>query len=225
MMETYEEKIVRLYERLGERMVIVGHSLGALVAEMAGLRHPDKVAAVIMIAGAHEGISINTPSSLALIRLLNRPESRHIDSRSDFMQEHRENVANLWSPDVQHTSISPLLDDLILLPQGLRAELPEGQTARKLIAAPDRAPVRFVLRMIPGMPNSVELLPSRPTTHYDIPVAPAVVSEVEETRRVAATNDELTVVRSRRRLYDGSRSRRVAHELRAGWDISKPAAA
>ncbi|HVW23382.1 MAG TPA: alpha/beta hydrolase [Candidatus Saccharimonadales bacterium] len=225
MLDIYEEKLVNIYEKLGGPMVVVGHSLGGLVAEMAGLRHPDKVAAVVMLAGAQEGIARHTPSSYALVRALNRPETRHINRRSDFMQGHRENVSKLWSPAVGHYAISPMVDDLILPPQGLRAKLPEGQTAHRYVAAPDSRAARFLLRMVPGMPSDVEILPSRPTTHYDLPLAPAVVKHVTEIRRVAATGDELATVRTHRRLYDGSRSRRVAHELRAGWDISDPAAA
>ncbi|HET7060000.1 MAG TPA: alpha/beta hydrolase [Candidatus Saccharimonadales bacterium] len=163
--ETYgklEEKLIETHERLdGQRAVLAGHSLGGLMTTMLALEHPDKVSDAVCMAGLQEGIKYDTLTTHALRLLLRHPPGEEdIGYDSDFMTRHKERIAKEWSPDTSLHLVSPSYDDLLLHPQGLRVELPDGQKSQKRVVGPPLPGAEFVLRRIPGMPKDVKLLGS-----------------------------------------------------------------
>lgn len=183
MYKRFEDRFLSAHDKINERVVVAGHSLGGLAAAMVGLEHPDKVAAVVCIAGAQSGIKQETAGTLALRRWINMPHvDKHISHDSGFMNEFKERIASEWSPDVSLHLISTPFDDLIVAPQGLGIELPEGQEPSRLLAAPNLPFVHRALRNLPGLPKGTRILNSRPTTHYDIPRASAVINYTRNVR-------------------------------------------
>lgn len=195
-----EEELIVGYERLGARVALVGHSLGGLVATMLALEHPDKIASVIAVAGAQEGIKRETPSSKAL-RILLRGAAGQEDIKhdSEFMTKHKAQVAADWSPDTSLHLVGTVFDDLLLAPQGLGLELPAGQQAEKRIITGPLPGAGRLIRLIPGMPEEVQVLKSRrPVGHIDAIMSGAVVDYARQARRDAAGAEpiDLTPVNS-----------------------------
>lgn len=183
MYKRFEERFIGAQEKIGRPVTVAGHSLGGLMATMVGVEHPDKVDDVVCIAGAQIGVRQESPTTKLLRHWVNRPEeARHIRHDSDFMQEHHHNISTRWSPDVRLHLISPTVDDLIPDQRGLKVELPEGQTADRLIAAPPILGVMRLLRAASRLPEDTRLLPSRPTGHVDIAIAGAMVNYAKSVR-------------------------------------------
>lgn len=181
-----ESQIAATYERVGRPIVVAGHSLGALMATKFGVNNPEMVADVICLAGAQEGIKRETPASFALARLLGSPPGRRLlQHDSDHMMEHKEKVARDWAPEVGLHLISPTVDDLLVLPQGLGLELPAGQKPeRRVVGWPG---MTWLLRLIPDMPKDTKVLRSLIfADHYNIPLNPAVIGYTRAVRRAAA---------------------------------------
>lgn len=177
-----EEDFVATQEKLEEKVVLVGHSLGGLMAIKLGLEHPDKTASVVSLAGIQEGIRSLTPTGKLLKWMLkNPPEAENLHPDSDLMQEHKKKIAAEWSPDTSLHLRSPTFDHLIPLPQGLCLELPDGQQpSRKVVGPPGMG---FLLRRISDMPRDVDILPSLPTGHEDMAISLAVIRETRRIRR------------------------------------------
>lgn len=190
MFEELSSQIIKVYERLEEPPVVVGHSLGGLMATKFAVEHPDKVSAVVCLAGLQEGIKDETPSSFLLNLALGKPAGRQlIQHDSDHMTAHKQKVAEDWPADVPLHLISTPIDDLLLFPQGLGLELPEGQEPqRRVVGLPGTG---FLLRLIPGMPKNTRILRSPVlANHYDIPVNIGVLRYTRAIRRTVAANAE-----------------------------------
>jgi hypothetical protein len=196
MFDQLASQVIGAYERLEEPPVLVGHSLGGLMATKFGLEHPDKVSAVVCLAGVQEGIKHETPSSFLLNRFLGSPPGRQlIQHDSDHMTAHKQKIAEDWSADVPLHLISPTFDDLLLLPQGLGLELPEGQEPqRRVVGLPGTG---FLLRFIPGMPKNTQILSSPAlASHVDIPANIGVIRYTRAIRRAVASNVEPLILSS-----------------------------
>lgn len=190
-----EAKVLKAQERLQERIVLIGHSMGGLIATMIGLEHPDKVSGVICLAGLQEGIRHETLSSLILrTALRNPPGGEDIKHDSDFMKKHKQRIATDWSPDTSLHLVSPTIDDVLLLPQGLGLEMPAGQTADRRYAGLPLPGVEFLLRRVPGMPKDIKLLASIPTSHADIAISPNVVGYTRRLRVPPAVDSEISKI-------------------------------
>ena len=188
MFEELSSQLINASERLEEPPVVVGHSLGGLMATKFAVEHPDKVSAVVCLAGLQEGIKHETPSSFGLNLLLGRPPGRQlIQHDSDHMTAHKQKIANDWSADVPLHLVASPIDDLLLFPQGLGLELPEGQEPeRRVVGLPGSG---FLLRFVPGMPKNTQILGSPViANHYDIPANISVNRYTRAVRRAVAAN-------------------------------------
>ncbi len=185
-----ESQLLSAYERLEEPMLLLGHSIGGLFGTMFALRQPDKTADVVCLAGAQEGIAQETPSSWALRKLLGNPEAgEQLRADSDFMRQHRQHVTESWPTNVSLHLISPTVDDMLLAPQGLGLQLPQGRQPERQFVAPPVWGMHQAIRRIPGMPSDVQLLPSwRPVGHVDIPSSGAVITYVRNLAALATAN-------------------------------------
>jgi pimeloyl-ACP methyl ester carboxylesterase len=190
--EELGSQLMALYEQLDERLVVVGHSMGALMGTMVAVEHPEIIAGVVCLAGAQEGIKQETPFSFALRHALGNPETAAmIQHDSGFMQEHRQRMATEWSADTSLHLISPTIDGLLVLPQGLGIELPKGQQPQRRVVCAPIPGMRHLLRAIPDMPQDVEILPSLlPAGHIEIPMSGPVIKYTESVRRAAVMEPE-----------------------------------
>lgn len=191
MYDRLEQQIASLHEKLQRPIVLAGHSLGALMATKFGADHPEMVSDVACLAGVQNGIKQETPSTRALAYALGHPPGKKLLRHdSDHMTAHRETIAKKWSPDVTLHLLGSLIDDLVVTPQGLNLELPEGQKPeRRVVWLPFTSPA---IRRIPGMPKDVEVLrsPLLCVDHYFFPLNPAVIRYVRQVRKAAVGNFE-----------------------------------
>lgn len=183
-MEEQAEKVFDMNER--RRLVVIGHSFGALLATKLGLNRPDIVAEVKDLAGLQGGYR-NTIGVKAVKMMVGTNKGME-DGKSDskHMEAFHEEIASEWSPDVGLTIDSALLDICFPLPQGLNIELPEGQQATRRVVGPMVPFLLERLKLIGGMPQDVELL-----TSWDTPVTehiflPAWRVEVADTWQMRA---------------------------------------
>jgi len=188
-----ETDIEQACDKLDERAVLIGHSLGGHVAVRFGLEHPDKVAAVVSLAGAQMGVKQETPSIRGLTRILGSPQGR-IDMQHDstYMTEHLDRVASEWSPEVDLHLIAATIDDMFPGGHSLGVQLPEGQEVhRRVVGWPGST---FMNRLLfSGMPAGTKAIHSiLPTSHYDIPRNPSVINYVRGVRLVAKYSETLT---------------------------------
>jgi pimeloyl-ACP methyl ester carboxylesterase len=66
---TYSDQVVRFLDTLGiDQIVLVGHSMGGMVAMQTALDHPDRVSQVVTVGAPFEGSSLSW-----LLKLTNRP--------------------------------------------------------------------------------------------------------------------------------------------------------
>lgn len=187
-----KEQLHTLHERLEERVVLFGHSLGALMAIRLGLENPDMVSDVECLAGIQDGVDEFTFSGKALKKLLGSPDhAENLLRGSDFMTEHRREIATEWPAQVPLHLISPTHDVLIPAPQGLEVELPAKQQPNRLIVVP-RVPGLHsgIRKKTEHLPNVKELRPLLPAEHVDLPICPAVILHTRQIRRAAAENTE-----------------------------------
>lgn len=177
------ESLENIHEQLDRRrMLIVGHSLGGLIATRAAVERPDLVQSVISLGGAHSGYSRETPATLALRHCLGNPkEAKHLRHDSSFMQEHQEKMASEWPSDVPLHIISSPVDVLVVPPQGYDVNLPNGRQPEKRLLVPPVHAAEWVLRRHLGVQNDVKALRTwHPTEHLNLPRVPAVASYVRE---------------------------------------------
>lgn len=191
-----EEQLAKTYERLEERVVLFGHSLGGLMVTELALDNPDKISSVICLAGAQDGIKKLTPTGKILKRFLGNPEhSADLFHDSDMMTEHRERIATEWPSHISLHLISPTYDDLIPAPQGLGLELPEGQQPQRRIIVPRLPGVEFGIRArTKDVPNVRWLRPILPAGHVDIAICPPVIAYTRKVRRAAVESLETATV-------------------------------
>lgn len=185
-----EEQLVETHQRLEERTVMFGHSLGALMATMLAIEHPDKVSGVICLAGVQDGVTTETWAGTILrLGLRNPPGAEDLKAESDFMQSHKKNMATRWSPNTSLHLISPTYDQLIPSPQGLGVILPSGQSPEKRYVVPSGLP-KFIAQRLLRMPASAEPLRGISVEHVTIALSPSVIRYSREVRRAAANCTE-----------------------------------
>lgn len=192
MQEQFESFLVRAYERIGQPLVVGGHSLGGLAATKVALSHPDKVASVVCLAGAQDGVKHKTPSARALELYIGRRDiTELIYHDSDYIQQHRQSMAANWPAEVPLHLLSATADDIIW-DHGLSVELPAGQMPVRRIVAPGWAErLGIMQRMNPSRPaDTVRLASDRPTGHVDLPLAGAVIRYVQELRGQSIGHEE-----------------------------------
>ncbi len=188
--EYIEPGLLRAHQRLEERMVLVGHSMGGWAVTRFGLEHPDKTAAVICEVGAQDGIPHETPATFVIGKLLGDPVAKEeIRHGSDFMVRHRRRIATEWSPQTSLHLIVSTGDAVVRTPHGLGLELPGDQEPdRRYIAMPFPG-VLFLARQIPGIPKDVQLLPSLTLAgHMDTPLCLSAIAYTRQVRRAVAQN-------------------------------------
>ncbi len=179
------EHLLRVHEAVGERkMLLVGHSLGGLVATMYAYEHPETVAGVICIAGAQEGIKHNTLAMRALMRAINNPEATDmVRYDSGFMEEHRDRVENEWPSGVALHAVATAHDVLLPAPHGFGLR-PNGEPSTNHLFMSHgyglTLPGRALLRRLPE--NTGITSTFYPTEHLAIPLIPPVVAYVAQVR-------------------------------------------
>ena len=189
------DKFDRLHEATDSRFYVVGHSLGGALATLLALERPDAVEGVACLAGAQEGVHPKAIMAWALkAGFYNRKKelTRYADDihpESDFIQKLKTRMAQDWSEDIPLTlySAPPLADILVSAPQGLRAQLPEGQTPERLVVTPNvnifGKKTLDLVRRFPAMPQDVEILHSKvPAGHINMPRLDAVKNHVNQKR-------------------------------------------
>lgn len=195
MYDRLESQVLKLYEKLQKRLVGVGHSLGGLMLTKLAANNPEIFSDAICLAGAQEGIEHDTPGSLALARVLGQPPGRKLlQHDSPHMTQHREAIATRWSSDVGLHLIGSPVDDLLLPPQGLGLELPEGQMPeRRIVGPPGTA---WLLGRITDLPEGTKTLRSGPflIDHYSIPLNPSVIQYTQSVRKAAVAQAEIAEI-------------------------------
>jgi hypothetical protein len=189
-----EEQLGVLHERLEERVVLFGHSLGALMATKLALDNPDKISAVECLAGVHDGVDELTFSGRLLKRILGSPDhAEDLLSESDFMTVHRAQMATAWPADVPLHLVSPTHDMLIPAPQGLEVALPEEQGPERLIVVPHAPGLKASIREKTAHLDVSELRWLLPADHVSIAVSPPVIGHTRQLRReVGAEKSAIT---------------------------------
>lgn len=176
------DTLSRLYGIFGQRMHLVGHSLGGLFATRVTLGNPNIVASVTCIAGAQEGIKQETPASLALRYVLGNPhEAKLLKHDSEFMQDHTGRVATEWPENVPLHIISTVKDPLIVPPQGFGLH-PRNQQAHKKLVVPKLGVARLpFLHIINNQPEDVEFMAThQPAGHASIVRASVVLRYISD---------------------------------------------
>lgn len=183
MIGELDEQLTEIHQRLEEPVVLVGQSLGALMAEKLALSNPKRVRAVELLAGAHDGIRHLTATGKILHKALGDPDTaQDLFADSDFMAGHREDRAANWPRQIPHRVIAPTYDDLIPAPQGLQLDFPNPE---------HESEIRVVKPLLPRMSFGIEgrtqgiegikwLRPIFPAGHIDIAICPPVVSGIHE---------------------------------------------
>ncbi|WP_406045658.1 alpha/beta fold hydrolase [Micromonospora sp. NBC_00898] len=120
----HADDLIAVLDHLGlDRAPIVGHSMGAFVAAVTALRHPDRVSSVLLVDG---GITLQVPDGAdidAILQAVIGPAMRRLqmtfDSEQaylDFWRVHPA-LAAAWSPAVRDYA----LRDLVGEPPALRS--------------------------------------------------------------------------------------------------------
>lgn len=183
---TIDAQLLEICAALTTRPVVVGHSLGAHPGVKFGLKHPDIPSEIVCLAGAQEGIGSATPSIKLLARFLGNPHGRKdLEHDSPYMEAHREEIAESWSPEVGLHLVAATVDDMFPGGHGLGIELPDGQEPhRRIVGIPGIT--RLTRSLFPRVPaNTQDLVSLIPTSHYDIPRNRSVINYIRGIRLVA----------------------------------------
>jgi hypothetical protein len=185
MREELTDRLEKLYDKLGSRkMLLVGHSLGGLMATMSAVERPEMVAGVVSLGGVHAGYDRETTAVKALRRAVgNPPHAKILRHDSDFMLEHTSRMAKEWPKDVPLHVISTPFDVLVVPPQGFGVELAHGAPDERLVIPPGPL-LESAIRKWLKIPCGVNALRSTyPTEHINLPRNPQVANYIERCRR------------------------------------------
>ncbi len=196
MYKHLEEGLEEAYDQFGQPMVVAGQSLGGLFATKLGVNHPEKISAVVCLAGVQAGLRDWKPAARVLKRALGNPvTAEDLLEDSAHITEHKEQVASEWSPGTTLHLVSPTTDILVHTQQGLKLELPEGQEPEKRVVVPRIAVAPFVprrmgeygVRKALDIPDDAELIQNFwwHADHFNIATIPAVISYIRGVRREA----------------------------------------
>jgi pimeloyl-ACP methyl ester carboxylesterase len=127
---TYSDQVVRFLDELGiDRIVLVGHSMGGMVAMHTALAHPERVSRVVTVGAPFEGSSLSW-----LLKLTNHPRIAQIFARWPWMRRtafrfflgHTEDPSMQEVIDASLKSEATTLNSTIrsMLRTDLRPELP-----------------------------------------------------------------------------------------------------
>jgi len=190
MYKHMEEGFEEAHDELGEPIVVASQSLGGFFATKLAVEHPEKIAAVVCLAGVQAGLPRWKPAARILKQALGNPETaKDLLEDSAHIAEHKEKVANEWSPNTALHLISPTTDMLVPIQQGLKLELPPGQEPEKRVVVPRFVP-DAVSRRVLGIPDDAELIQNSlwVADHFNIAWTPAVISYIRKVRREAASS-------------------------------------
>lgn len=188
MHEETNERLTTMHERLdGRKMLLVGHSLGALLVTKVAVERPDLVAGVVALGGVHEGYRQDTPGTHLLKLFLGRhPQAGHLRHDSDYMLEHKEDMNTKWPEDVPLYIISTPLDQLIVPPQGFGVTPGKSEVHKRLVIPPILG-LETVLRKTMGIEDDVEMMRSLyPTEHLNLPRNPDIANYIQVARHAIA---------------------------------------
>lgn len=184
MHEEINERLTTMHERLDDRkMWLVGHSLGGLIATKAAVERPDLVAGVVSLGGVHEGYRRDTLGTHALKMFLGRhPQAGHLRDDSDYMLEHKEDMATKWPEGVPLLIVSTPFDQLIVPPQGFGVKAGESEVHKQLVI-PRIPGFETAVRKVMKIDDDVEMLRSHyPTEHLNLPRNPDIANYVDQAR-------------------------------------------
>ena len=183
------ERVLRVADRLGEKIYGVGHSLGGLLLTWAAMDNPDVFAGVTCVAGAQEGIRKHTLASKGLRWIAGSPkEAELLRHDSSFMQEHLAQVEEEWPEGVLLDIASTSLDEVIVAPQGFGLR-PKGQEpSKRLIVSSWHAVDPITRHIMRKMPEGVKpLRTSAPIVeHVNIVRSRVLLDHVDRRRRAIA---------------------------------------
>jgi pimeloyl-ACP methyl ester carboxylesterase len=200
----HAEDVVALLDARGiERAVVAGHSMGAYVAALAAVRHPDRVTSVIMVDG---GLAFPLPPGTDVDELLTRllgPAIARLDTTFDspddyraFWQKHPA-FGFEWTPALEAYLMHDLVGDgpyrSSCVAEAIRADGADMFAGPEATAAIHRLPVpglllwaeRGLLNQTPGAYTaentadlSVPAVNVPDTNHYSILVEPGPAAVV-----------------------------------------------
>jgi pimeloyl-ACP methyl ester carboxylesterase len=175
------EAILRVHDDGKERkMLLVGHSLGALIATDFACEYPETVAGVICLAGVQEGVKHQTLAMKKLVQFINNPAATDmVKHDSTFIQEHRERVENEWPESVPLHVVAPAIDVLLPPPHGFRLR-PNGlPTTNRLVVPTFAADWNQVRRRQARSPINTETIETPFLAgHVNFPNIPEVIKYV-----------------------------------------------
>ncbi len=161
----------RVAEQVQGPLDAEGHSLGGPILIHTVLERPDLFKSVTIHGGVNFGVTKMTPGALILEKTVGKVAggTGDIHADSDYMIEQRRRVAEEWPEDIPVSLVATLADDLVLMKDALRIELPPGQRAERNVVVPwwfanDRG------RRLLGIPQDVGFISTKlPVTHYNMP--------------------------------------------------------
>jgi pimeloyl-ACP methyl ester carboxylesterase len=184
MVKVLEEKVLNAHQKIGRKVVIAAHSLGAPLAQKVVMNHPEVASDLIMGVGVNEGKKYKTPASFALRHLLgNPPTAELLNHDSDFMKEHIERVASEWPDEVKLHSVSAVFDYLLPFIHGHKLTLPTGQQAERKVIAPPIPHINFLLRLATRNQDVMALEHLIPALHANVVLHPAFINYVREAQK------------------------------------------
>jgi pimeloyl-ACP methyl ester carboxylesterase len=100
---TYSDQVVRFIDELGiDRIVLVGHSMGGMVAMQTALDYPDRVSRVVTVGAPFEGSSLSW-----LLKLTNHPRLAQIFARWPWL---RRNAFSFFLGRSEDPSVQEVID-------------------------------------------------------------------------------------------------------------------
>lgn len=188
MQEELTEKVSRTKEQHDERkLLLVGHSLGALLATKIAVAEPDLVAGVVTLGGAHQGYDKDTLATHTLKLFAGRhPQAGHLRHNSDFMQEHAEDMATKWPDDTPLHVVATPLDILIVPPHGFDVRAGNNKVSKRLVI-PSFFGAGNIFRKLCKTEEDVEMLPTRAwVDHFNMPRSEQIQDYVHQVRHEIA---------------------------------------
>jgi hypothetical protein len=175
------EALLRTYDAGGGRpLLLVGHSLGALIATDYACEYPETVAGAVCLAGAQQGVKHETLAMRKLIRFINNPAATDmVRHDSTFMVEHHERIETMWPENAPLHVVAPAVDVLLPPPHGYGLQ-PNGlPTTNRLVIPTLVANTPQVRRRYARSPDNTEKIETIFLAgHVNTPLIPDVIDYV-----------------------------------------------